>query len=308
MTLQQLRYLVAIGRTASFRLAAKQLSVSQPTISQQLAALERELGVTLVERRRGRATITEIGQRVMHLADLMLANEAAIIVESQQFRHLTSLRVGCIRGALELLAGPGLTSFRQQHGAVRLSIHEGGSLELIEQMARGELDFALVADNGSLPTAFKTRRQEVLSSELLFCEPLTYLHPRLTEETRPMIVLREGYLLNQVMLRFVEHHPSQTLIHATSVESAAALVADGFGATILPRYVIERSSPAFARSVLITPLEQEVPDLWRWMLIWEYDRSLSQVDRAFIASVLASRAKNSETSSGDSMPTPVYDS
>ena len=67
-TLRQLRYLVAIADTGSFRRAAAACHVTQPTLSQQLQGLEARLGVLLVERDRGRVALTPVGREVAERA------------------------------------------------------------------------------------------------------------------------------------------------------------------------------------------------------------------------------------------------
>ena len=283
MTLQQLRYFAALARTRSFRSAAKQLSVSQPTLSQQIGVLERELGVKLIDRRRNNVAVTEFGDRVLHFAHLMLADETAIIDESQAYRQITSLRVGCICGAMTLLLGHGLTEFRSRHPTVRLSIHEAGSIQLVHTVLRGELDFGIVADDGTLHTLGRFRREQIIASELVLCQPRG---PSLSPSgMMPLISLPEGYLLNHIMRAYMNRSPSQTVIYTSSAEAALNLVMEGAGATILPLYLLERVAPSEIGRMSVSPLVDDVPDTWRWVLMWKHDRPLSASDRAFIAAV-----------------------
>ena len=64
-SLQQLQYLVALSETGHYRLAAKSVGVSQPTLSAQLLALERSLGVQLAERNRTSVILTAAGEQVL---------------------------------------------------------------------------------------------------------------------------------------------------------------------------------------------------------------------------------------------------
>ena len=73
MDLHKLRIFVAIARTGSFTRAAEQLYTTQPTISQQLAQLEAELGVSLIERRPRRQRLTPAGEALLPRAEQLLS-------------------------------------------------------------------------------------------------------------------------------------------------------------------------------------------------------------------------------------------
>ena len=72
MTLQQLKYLVAIDRHRSFALAAEALDVTQPTLSGMIGKLEEELDVKLFERTNRKVTTTSIGTKIVKQAQLIL--------------------------------------------------------------------------------------------------------------------------------------------------------------------------------------------------------------------------------------------
>ena len=72
--LRQLEYLIAVSEFRNFHIAAKKLGVSQPTLSGQLRSLEKDLGVVLVDRTRGRVGPTEIGHEVISFGRRMLSD------------------------------------------------------------------------------------------------------------------------------------------------------------------------------------------------------------------------------------------
>ena len=76
--LRQLEYLVALADTRHFRRAAERANTTQPTLSEQLKALEDRLGVQLVERTRSKVVLTAIGQQVVEIARRMLADSSEI--------------------------------------------------------------------------------------------------------------------------------------------------------------------------------------------------------------------------------------
>src|SRR5215470_1719222 len=96
MELRHLRYFVAIAEEGSFTRAAERLWIAQPGLSQQILALERELGVQLFERRSRGVVTTEAGRAFLEQARTVLrAAEDAIVVARDSAAGLTgSLRVG----------------------------------------------------------------------------------------------------------------------------------------------------------------------------------------------------------------------
>jgi LysR family transcriptional regulator, hydrogen peroxide-inducible genes activator len=98
MTLKQLRYLTALSTHRHFGRAAEACSVSQPALSMQIQELEAELGATLVERRPGEVTLTEIGTEVaQRAAQILAASRDLEDFARHQARPLTGrLRLGVI--------------------------------------------------------------------------------------------------------------------------------------------------------------------------------------------------------------------
>ncbi|MFF1797436.1 LysR family transcriptional regulator, partial [Kitasatospora sp. NPDC058263] len=74
MQLQQLRYFLAVAETRHFTRAAEAAHVAQPSLSQQIRALERELGAELFHRTRGNIALTDAGDALLPLARRILAD------------------------------------------------------------------------------------------------------------------------------------------------------------------------------------------------------------------------------------------
>ncbi|HET9156342.1 MAG TPA: LysR family transcriptional regulator, partial [Myxococcaceae bacterium] len=95
MTLGQLRMLVEVGALGGFSRAARSLRRSQPGVSQAIAALEEELGVTLVRRARTAVTLTDAGQQVA-------ARARGVLAGVEDIRATASAARGLERGTLRL--------------------------------------------------------------------------------------------------------------------------------------------------------------------------------------------------------------
>ncbi|MCU1446736.1 MAG: LysR family transcriptional regulator [Cryobacterium sp.] len=120
--------------------------LDQPSLSRQIAALEQDLGAELLHRARGGTTLTTAGESLLPLARRMLADAESVR------RELAEL-AGLQRGRVRLGATPSLcisfvaevlSAFHAAHPTIELHPSEQGSRRLLDELARGELDLALI--------------------------------------------------------------------------------------------------------------------------------------------------------------------
>src|SRR6201991_4033525 len=126
MQFQQLHYVVAVAETRHFTRAAERVHVSQPSLSQQIRALENELGTTLFSRARGNVALTEAGEALLPLARRILA-------DAETARHEVQELVQLRRGRVRLGATPSLCTgllpdvlrdFHDRHPGIQLLLEE----------------------------------------------------------------------------------------------------------------------------------------------------------------------------------------
>src|SRR4051812_45015452 len=134
----------AVARQRSFSRAARELSLSQPSVSNQVALLERELGVRLLERAHGGLRLTPEGEILLNHADavaerLALA-EAQLAAAAEGAR--AQLRIGAFPTALAALVPEAIERLRSDHADVRVTADEGGD-ELAGRVRDGALHLAL---------------------------------------------------------------------------------------------------------------------------------------------------------------------
>ncbi|MFA7248498.1 MAG: LysR family transcriptional regulator [Dehalococcoidia bacterium] len=142
----QLACLREVKRSRTFTAAAERLGVSQPALSQALAALERHVGVPLFERDGRRRALTEAGQEVARFAEAVLGQAAELRSWIAAWRQgeAGSLAVGMIDAAsLYLLPGT-IGAFRTTHPDVDLRLLVDTSEALMERVRRFDLDLAFV--------------------------------------------------------------------------------------------------------------------------------------------------------------------
>ncbi|NEE06071.1 LysR family transcriptional regulator, partial [Streptomyces sp. SID7499] len=208
MHFQQLAYFVAVAEARHFTRAAEAVHVSQPSLSQQIRALETELGADLFSRARGNITLTDAGEALLPLARRILADAETA---RQEVQELVSLRSGRVRlGATPSLCTgllpDMLRAFHDRHPGVRLLLEEGGSHDLVRQLARGALDLALVVL--PLPAASPALTTvELLHEDLVVVSSATEPPPgrrgriRIADlEGAPLVMFRHGYNLRELTL------------------------------------------------------------------------------------------------------------
>lgn len=148
MELRVLKYFLAIAREENFTRAAQQLHVTQPTLSRQIADLEQELGVKLFRRSNHNVVLTEDGMILKRRAQelLTLADKT-----KRDFLHRGEQLEGTVAiGSGEFLATRCLTdciaAFHRMHPQVRYELVSGNAGNLLDQIERGLLDLALLAE------------------------------------------------------------------------------------------------------------------------------------------------------------------
>jgi DNA-binding transcriptional LysR family regulator len=149
---KRMRVLREVSRQGSFSAAAAALSYTQPAVSQQIAALEREAGTRLVERNARGVRLTEAGEALVGHAEAILARLAAAEAELEA---IAGLRGGRMRLASFATAGAtimplAIATFRDRHPSVELSLVEAEPETSIPALRTGELELALTFQPNAL--------------------------------------------------------------------------------------------------------------------------------------------------------------
>ncbi len=248
MTLNELKYIVAVARARHFGRAAEACFISQPTLSVAVKKLERELGVELFERRQGKISLTPVGEQVVAQAQRVLEEAGRIQEIVQQGRDplAAPLRVGAIYTIGPYLFPPLVGVLAEQAPQMPLIIEENYTHVLAEKLKQGEVDAIII----SLPF-----EEHGLLTLPLYEEPFVALVPSshpLNEKERVELneLARENVLLlgsghcfrDQVLeicpdcLRKRSTGESGALadFEGSSLETIRYMVASGMGVTILP--------------------------------------------------------------------------
>src|SRR5205807_1890780 len=184
----------------------------------------------------------------------------AIYRESKAFKQRQSIRIGSIHGALIFLLPQAIHSFRQTHADVRFVVQEAGSLMVAQGVATGEFEFGIVAESATLIVPGEFKRQCIVNSELVLCEPALHDNSKHISETEhaaqdyPFITINKGSMLHKISRAHLRQHPGRTVIYTSSTEAALDMVAAGKGISILPKYVVTNHHYISNQRVVTTPL------------------------------------------------------
>ncbi|KPC93778.1 LysR family transcriptional regulator [Streptomyces sp. NRRL F-6602] len=251
MQLQQLRYFVAVADTRHFTRAAQREHVAQPSLSQQIRALERELGAELFHRARGHISLTDAGQALLPLARRVLADTETARREVQEVARLRRgrVRLGATPSLCASIVPDVLRAFHDRYPGVELFVHEDGSQDLVRVLAAGELDLALLITPlaGQAPVL---TTEELLHEELVVVSPPDEPAPvrrtriRVADlEDRPLAMFRRGYDLRELTVATCREAGFEPVFAVEGGEMDAVLgfVRAGLGLAVVPRMVADRS-------------------------------------------------------------------
>ncbi len=146
MELRHLRYFVAVADELHFGRAAARVFVAQPTLSQQIRALEDEVGARLFDRSRRGVALTDVGRVFLPHARRVLdaAARAEAAVHSAAEGRAGALRIGYEAPALRSGLSDALRTFRADAPDVELDVREAGSREQVEAVRAGRADAGFV--------------------------------------------------------------------------------------------------------------------------------------------------------------------
>lgn len=248
MTLNELRYIVAVARDRHFGRAADQCFVSQPTLSVAVRKLENELGVSLFERGQGEVSVTPIGEQVVAQAQRVLEQAETIrdMARFGQDQLAAPLRVAAIYTIGPYLFPRLVLTLNAEAPRIPLIIEENYTAVLSDKLKRGEQDVVVI----SLPFD-----EPGIETRPLYEEPFVVLLPAGHRwegrreidakglDSERVLLLGAGHCFrDQVMaacpgcLRPVpaEQGGIQGNFEGGSLETMRYMVASGLGVTVLP--------------------------------------------------------------------------
>lgn len=274
MDLRQLEYFTAIAREGSLTAAAQRCRIAQPSLSQQLRALEDELGEALVHRKPRGVETTVAGKILLEHAERVL-EEVRLLRErfsERRDRQEGSVIFGMIPTIAPYLLPKLLKPFREEFPKIDVQVREARTSGLIQLVVDGSIEFAILSD----VTPADQKRWSLHVSEL-FREPLMLAvplgHPLADgaqaprpEQLQPetLIHLRDGHCLTDSTLKACRLDRLDPRLECGQLETALAMVEAGMGILVVPELAIRsRPVPGVAICRFAEPLPERTISLMK---------------------------------------------
>lgn len=257
MELRQLRSAVALAQHLHFTQAAESLSVAQPALSQQIAGLERELGVRLFERTNRRVTLTDAGRAFVARAERILSDVERTAEEMTAYAGGLRGRVvvGTYQSFAEYTLPKLLGRFHASYPRIEVALREGMADDLLAGLRDGAMDVFIghiVETRFSHDPAF--RAEPLYDDELVIAvagfHPLAHRSSIRMEDLRdePFVIFRPGSSITSRLMTAAHAAGFQPRVVFESVDSLTvrSLVAEGLGIALFPRTLGNMPGPNVA--------------------------------------------------------------
>lgn len=283
-TLRQLQYLVAIADTGRFGDAARRLHVSQPSLSNQIADLEQELGAPLIERGRHGAFMTPLGLDMVERARGILQDVEDLKAAARvTYADLSGrMRLGTLPSVGPYLLPTATKRLHEKYPELRLIVREERTIDLDQHLSSGQFDLVI-----STASDHPGRKAITLFEEKLWIcaapdDPLSASKgPIKIEELagKSLLTLGPGHRFSQEVahLSSLAGGYISEEYQGTSLDATRQMAMTGYGVAVLPSLYVEveaRRDP----DIVVRPIDH--PDAKRTIsLIW---RERSPLTRSFM--------------------------
>lgn len=258
--LRHLRYFIAVAEALSFGKAAGHLGITQPSLSLQVQALEKEVGARLLERR-PRVRLTEAGSALLATAKRVLAEveDGVESVRRVARGEVGTLRFGVVASTLLVPSLPeGIRRFREQYRGVEFQLREMSTVDLLEALRSERIDIALLRE----PPPDREFSHAVVARERLMAV-LPATHPLASGAGVSLAALEKVPFIffprrvnPQLHDRFFHvfreaGYVPDVVQEASEFQTCVSLVATGLGITVVPAGIRRIQ----IRGVVYQPLE-----------------------------------------------------
>lgn len=239
MTLQQLKYIVAIDRYRNFAKAAAELDVTQPTLSALLVKLEEELGVRLFERNNRSVRPTAIGETVIRQAETVLTQVGKIseTVAEQRGDVCGSLSIGVGQSVAPYLMPWFIRKYTDDYPSVKLTVNEMKGDAIIDLLRLGKIDIGIAVGGHTAPELeaipfydepFHVYMAKDCRHKLQVFNPADLVHEK-------MWIMKESQCMRESAFSFCKSRSvGRHIYEAGSIDTLVRIVDINGGFTIIP--------------------------------------------------------------------------
>ena len=284
MDLRTLRYFVTVAEELNITKAADKLSMSQPPLSFQMKALEKELETELFIRGKRHLQLTESGRLLYRHAKeiLNLAEKTSSEIRSMNNGISGTISIGLVEGSAPNIAASWIAEFMKRYPGISFRIMDGNSDELIEKLRSGLVNLAIITSpcDQTLLNSFKVGQEKMhafMSSE----NPLAKIPGNticLSDlKDQPLIVPSRQAIVDMIYKWFKEIKAEPKIVcKMDNYLDVAALAGKNIGISIFPK-----TSYIFNPQI-ITKEITESERIIEYLFVWLKGKPLPSIDETFI--------------------------
>ncbi|SFS61578.1 LysR family transcriptional regulator [Paenibacillus sp. BC26] len=296
MEFRQLQYVIQIAKEKNFSRAAEKLHIAQPSLSQQLSKLEKEIGVLLFRRTTNSVELTHAGAVFVDKAQNILDNIEQLKQELDDLAHMRKGKL--VVGSLSITGSHVLPTvlpiFNKRYPEIEVVLVEDTPSKLEQLTASGQTDLSLLA----LPL-FEPSLEwvPIIEEEIVLAVPPDHPLAKLNEpihierlSAEPFIVLKKGQGFRQNVLELCEQagFEPRIVFESTNIETIQSLVAAGMGITFVPQMLVRDKGDE--RTPVYLPISAPTP-IRTLVIASRKGRYLSRAAEAFIETMKSTLIK-----------------
>lgn len=242
MTIRLLRTLVAVADAKTFSAAADAVHVTHAAVSQQMQALEADLGVTLFNRTTRTPELTPIAHQIVARARVLLSDYDGLVASVLDEDGLSGdLRLGALGTTLTGLTPRAMAVLKDRFPGIGLHIRPGLTGELLADIERGSLDAAIVTKPHLLPPRIQFRPLAQEPLQLIAPQDEPSDDPYELLHTRPFIRFNRNAVLGTLIENWILSKRVQVseAMELNSAEAISSMVQAGLGVSIVPDLAVK---------------------------------------------------------------------
>lgn len=294
MTINELTYMLTIAEYGGISKAAAELFISQPSLSEAIAKIERDMGQPIFLRTKTGLVPTDFGTRYLETAILIQDRYRQMLAELDEFREMRrgSLTFGIPLNLGTYLLPDILPAFHEKYPEVTVTFRENNSTEIDKLLLKGKIDFGIMHFE---------KMHDIITYEFLADDPFYLVMPGkladryklpkskgLTDDhirqlsDAPFLMVASGQKLRVVTDSIMEQVGITPSVRYTtkSMETAKRLVAAGMGITFLPYSYLNLFSGT--ENLSCYPLDHKLNSSWKLVVAYPKNPGLSRCSREFI--------------------------
>lgn len=256
MTIRLLRTLVAVADARTFSAAAEVVHVTHAAISQQMQALEADLGLVLFDRSKRTPELTPVAHEIVKKARAIIADYDNLVPSVMADGGLSGdLALGVLRTTLTGLTPQAMAALKEKYPQVGLRIRPGLTSNMMTDIIRGTLDAAIVTKPHAMPADIVFHELAIEPMQLITAPDETNDDPSVLLTSRPFIRFDRNAVLGTLIDNWItakRFNVSETM-ELDSPEAIASMVRANLGVSIVPDLAVPASELSDLKRLSLGP-------------------------------------------------------